>query len=330
MIAPFAFLILAACFMLAGHFAVQPAAWPRRAPRLAIALWQALSGATVVSLLLACVSVTLPGMSAAATLSEALHACATELQHQYSSPGGALVSTTGMSVLAFLSFRLIQALWINHRTTRRSRREHLATLRLIAHRDESGILFVEHHATAVYCVSDPRLRGAGAVVVTTGAREALTNKQLHLVLRHEWAHLRSRHDRLVLRSHSLAEALPWLPFFRIAHDQIAELVELHADDAVATRDRPDLAGALYRLAGGSPLNEPAGSLSATGPAALARVGRLVRPPAPLRRSGAALVAAAIVATAVAPVTLAVLPAGNGISHHCCDPFGQAVSFIGDA
>src|SRR3546814_1987486 len=116
MIGPVAFLILAAAFMLAGQFTLQSAAWPRRAPRLAIALWQALSGATVVSLLLACVSLTLPGMSAAATLSEAVRACAIELQHQYSSPAGAVVSTVGISLLTFLSIRLLRALWTNYRS----------------------------------------------------------------------------------------------------------------------------------------------------------------------------------------------------------------------
>src|SRR3546814_10643047 len=79
--------------------------------------------------------------------------------------------------------------------------------------------------------------------------------------------------------------------------------------------------------GGSPLNEPAGTLSATGPSALLRVGRLVRPPLPLRRGSAALVGAAIVAIGAAPATLAIFPAGNGVSHHCCTQFGQSSSIF---
>lgn len=328
MISPVAFLLMAGALMLAGHVHLRTAAWARRAPRLGIALWQALSGATVASLLLACVALTLPGMSPVATLGEAVRACAHELEHQYSTPAGAFVSTVGISLLVLLLVRLTRALWSNYRSARRTRLDHLATLELIAQPGAGGIFLLDHQSTAVYCVSNSRLGGgAGAVVVTTGAREALTGKQLRLVLRHERAHLSSRHDRLVLRSRALAEALPWLPFFRTAHDQITELVELHADDAVDPQDRPDLAGALYRLAGGGPLNEPVGSLSATGSSALMRAGRLIRPHVPLQRGGAALVIAAIVAIGAAPATLATFPTGTGISHHCCAPSGHPPSAI---
>jgi beta-lactamase regulating signal transducer with metallopeptidase domain len=329
MMSPVAFLLLAGIFMLIGQHYLRTAAWARRAPRLGIALWQALTGATVICLLLACVTLTLPGMSAAATLGEAVRACAHELKHQYSTPGGALVTTAGISALAILATRLTRALWSNKRRAQLARQKHLDTLELLARPDSDGTILLDHRSAAVYCVPDSRLgRRPGAVVMTTGARQALTRKQLHLVLRHERAHLRSRHDRLVLRSRSLAEALPWLPFFRIAHDQIAELVELHADDAVAFRDRPDLAHALYRLAGGEPIDQPAGALSATGSSAAVRVARLIRPHAPLPTRSAMLVITAIAVIAAAPATLAAYPAGTGISHHCCAALGQTTTPTG--
>jgi len=323
MIAPLAFLVLAGTFMLVGQSYLRTAAWPRRAPRLGIALWQALAGAVVACLLLACLSLILPGMSAAATVSEALHACAVDLKHRYSSPEGAAVSTAGIGLFVFLALRLQGALWNNHRSARRSRLDHLASLALVARPDASGVYSIDHQSTAIYCLPNSRLgSGAGTIVVTTGAREALTSKQLRLVLRHERAHLRSRHDRLVLRSRSLADALPWFPFFEAVHEQIAELVELHADDAVAPLDRPELAGALYRLAGGGTRIAPAASLSAARPAASTRVGRLVRPQIPLRRSGAALVMASIAAIGVAPAALAIFPTGTAFSHHCCERPGE--------
>lgn len=323
MIATLAFVGLAGMFMLIGQAYLRTASWPRRAPRLGIALWQALSGAVVACLMLACLSLILPGMSAAATMSEVLHACAVGLKQRYSSPEGAALSTAGVGLFLFLVLRLQAALWSNHRSARRSRRDHLARLALVARPDTGGVYSIDHQATAVYCLPKSRLgSGADAIVVTTGAREALTSKQLRLVLRHERAHLRSRHDRLVLRSRSLADALPWFPFFRAVREQIAELVELHADDAIAPQDRPELAGAIYRLAGGGTRIEPAASLSAARPAASIRVGRLVRPQVPLRRSGAALVMAAIAAIGVAPAALAIFPTG-AFSHHCCERPGQA-------
>lgn len=312
------FILLAGAFMLAGQFGLKTAEWPRRAPRLGIALWQALSGAAVVALLLACIALTLPGMSVVAALGEIIRVCVVELSHQYSSMTGAVISTLGILLLSILMGRLAAALWSRHRDAKRTQTRHLATLAKVARPTGDNVFHVDHAAAAVYCVADPRLRpGAGAVVVTRGAREALTQEQLRLVLRHERAHLRSRHDRLVLQSRALADALPWLPFFRTVHEQISILVEMHADDAVAPKDRPTLAVALYRLAGGGTPGAPAGALAAGGTGATMRARRLVLPYVPLRRTSVALVIGVIVAVGVAPAALALVPSDDALFHNCC-------------
>lgn len=312
------FLLLAGAFMLAGQFGLKTAEWPRRAPRLGIALWQALSGATVVSLLLACVALTLPGMSVVETLGEIIRVCVVELSHQYSSVASAVVSSLGIVLLSILFGRLAKALWSRQQEAKRARTRHLTALTRVARPTGDNVFHLDHDAAAVYCVADPR-RGAatGAVVVTRGAREALTHEQLGLVLRHERAHLRSRHDRLVLRSRALADALPWLPFFRTVHEQISSLVEMHADDAVAPKDRPTLAVALYRLAGGGTAGAPSGALGAGGAGATMRARRLVLPYVPLRRTSVALVVAAIFAVGAAPAALALVPSDDSLFHNCC-------------
>ncbi|QLQ10089.1 MAG: M56 family metallopeptidase [Nocardioidaceae bacterium] len=189
----------------------------------------------------------------------------------------------------------------------------------MSEQSDDGVFVLDHPSALVYCVPG---RGHGhpgdVVVMTRTAREALTDEQLELVLSHERAHLRSRHGKLVERSRALASALPFLPFFRVAHEQIAELAEMHADDAVEPDHRRALADALYRLSvanrGGT---LPSGTLGAAGPSVVVRARRLLLPREPLKHTVVAVIAAMIVGIATAPLALAFLPAGTGISHDCC-------------
>ena len=75
--------------------------WVDRSPRLGILAWQALTVSIVVSVILAGVSLALPVMPAIGGLADFLQACAVVLRAQYSTPGGAAVSTAG-AILAFV------------------------------------------------------------------------------------------------------------------------------------------------------------------------------------------------------------------------------------
>lgn len=312
------FFALAAGFMLAGQFGLARARWPHRAPRLAIALWQALAGAAVLSLLLGSISLALPGFSPVGTAGEIIHACFFELRRQYSTASGATISAIGFGLFLFLSWRLTTTVMRYHRDATLSRRRHRKRLALVESRLGRDVAVVDHDSAAVYCIPNGRMSRTGKIIVTSGANDLLTDKQLEVVLRHERAHLRARHDRLVQRSRALAEALPLLPFFAVAHQEIVNLVEMHADDAIATGDQPELATALLRLAVSTQPLVPSGSLAATGGATLARARRLVRPQPPLRRATAGLIVAAIVGTGAAPAVLAVYSGGaGGFTHTCC-------------
>lgn len=319
MIGALALLLLAFVLMCAGQSWLPRARWPQRAPRLAIAVWQTLAGSVIASLALACLALTIPGLSAASTLGEVLRACVVEISRQYSTPGGALMSTLVLVALVVLMGRVSVALWRQRRESARSRGDHVARLSIVSEQSDDGVFVLDHPSALVYCVPG---RGHGhpgdVVVMTRTAREALTDEQLELVLSHERAHLRSRHGKLVERSRALASALPFLPFFRVAHEQIAELAEMHADDAVEPDHRRALADALYRLSvanrGGT---LPSGTLGAAGPSVVVRARRLLLPREPLKHTVVAVIAAMIVGIATAPLALAFLPAGTGISHDCC-------------
>ncbi len=116
---------------------------------------------------------------------------------------------------------------------------------------------------------------------------------------HEKAHVRSRHDLLVLPFQAWGTALGWLPGVRAAAESVAELTEMLADDWAARRSTSaTLARALavVALAG-----VPAGSgvvgsqtPAVAGRSVAARVSRLLHPyPLPLWQLTCVYVAAAL-------------------------------------
>src|SRR5581483_3535026 len=100
-------------------------------------------------------------------------------------------------------------------------------------------------------------------------------RQLQAVLAHERAHLRCRHHLMLAAAAALARAFPRVPLFAQAGPELGVLAEMAAD-AAARRHGPDhLAKALVILARAG--TRPA-ALAAGGPAAIARIQRLLAPP----------------------------------------------------
>ena len=89
----------------------------------------------------------------------------------------------------------------------RDRRRHRALLSLLAHGDPKvpGALVVDYPAAAAYCVPGLRSR----IVISAGALDLLDQAELAAVLAHERAHLRERHDLVLLPFTALARAFPW-------------------------------------------------------------------------------------------------------------------------
>jgi len=311
-----------ATMLMACQYALPSATWLHRAPRLGIAVWQVAIAAVTVSFVLGMMALTMPGLSAAAALAEFARACVIELQRQYAHPGWATLTTVSLAILGLLAWRMTSTLWSQRRADLRAQRDHLADLALVAEPGRQGVLNVDHEAAAVYCLpGNPRAGTHDTVVVTTGARAALSDAQLDLVLRHEHAHLNSRHARLVARARALNRAFPRVGFFRVAHDQIALLAELQADDAVRAHERRSLAGALYQLAIRNQRVPTANGLSATGSDVILRARRLMRPHEPLGRTAQTILATSILLLGTTPVVLSLIPGGLSESHDCCSTAG---------
>jgi Zn-dependent protease with chaperone function len=290
------------------------ASWPRRSPAAAILLWQALglaAGLAAVGALLA-VGVSGQGTRPRGVLSGlgmlASRLASGQLLDSHASPLVTAVRATalaaGLALLTALCLMLVLA-FTDAIGARRRQRELLA---LLAHGDPKapGALVVDSPAAAAYCL--PGIRSQ--IVVSVGTLDLLAPAELAAVLAHERAHLRARHDLVLIPFTSLRRAFPGSRVITQAHRTVALLVEMMADDR-ALRVRGllarELATALLRFGTAGTACTPAGALAAAEGELTARVNRLLTPPPPLSRplqAGVVLAAALLVA---APLLLLVLP-----------------------
>lgn len=285
----------------AGGWLLARARWSQRAPGLAVAAWQAMSISALLATVLAGLVLAVPRSALGAGLAELVHACVWALRAQYG-PIGPLVGAAGAALAGGVAARAAYCLVAELASAVRARRRHAALLAPIAHTDPRlEALVVPHHTAAAYCLPGHR------PVLTTAALAALDTQQLALVLAHERAHLRWRHHLPVGLARALHRAFPGIPLFRHAAERVPELVEMLADDA-ATRhgDRHHYAAALVLLAEAA--TTPAPALAAGGPAALARVHRLVTPHRPLALWHRTTLALALLVLIALPVIVAAAPA----------------------
>lgn len=294
------------------------AAWPSRAPRLAMFAWFSLSVSVVLALVAAGVLLIVPATGLHRGLADFMAACLRALEYRHGIIGGSMLG--GLSFFLALGLPVLFAAsgLAEFLRVRRGRRRHLRDLRMSARRDRgTGALVVDHDTAAAYCLPG---RG-GVIVVTTGAMRAVDGDGLAAVLDHERAHLTGRHHVLTALAGALHRPLCFLPLFADLPDQIAHLVELRADDVAAARSgRRVLAASLLAFAESSlarALPDPAPALSAAGPGTVDRMRRLVATPRRLNRPGAFGIAASGTAAMVLPVAVTVASLATVTYMACC-------------
>ena len=296
------------------------ARWPRRSPAAAIMLWQAMGlgwGVAAIGTLAALGADPVgPGVAggAFAVLDNAARNVAREVR-----PPGFLAALrllclgASAALLALLCWVLIAAAG----AVLRDRRRHRALLSLLAHGDPKvpGALVVDHPAAAAYCVPGLRSR----IVISAGALDLLDQAELAAVLAHERAHLRERHDLVLLPFTALARAFPWSVLVQRSYASVALLVEMLADDHAA-RQRParELVTALIRVGSAGSPGSPAGTLAmadgeddedgeVADSGVTARVERLLTPSPGLSLPAHVLVCGVAAALVVVPAALLVMP-----------------------
>ncbi|GAB1818222.1 M56 family metallopeptidase [Herbidospora sp. RD11066] len=279
-----------------------------RAPRLAIAVWQAASFSVVASLLLAVFVVVVPAHLVGHGLADLFEACAELLSFRIDLGSAAVAALTfGAVVCVRVASTTIAVLRRSHQ----ARGRHSDALALIGRHDqELGALVVDYDEGLAYCLPGRN----GHAVITTGALAALTPAQVAAVLAHEHAHLRGRHHLVLAAAEALDRAFPGVPLFRTGRSEAARLIELLADDVAARRhERVDIAAALVGLATG---RVPAFALGAGGETALVRVLRMLRPEAPLGRAERLAGVLAVALLIGGPAAMAVTPGiSEMIAHH---------------
>ncbi len=305
-----------------GASALTQASWPRRSPAAAILLWQALGLASGLAAVGTLIGLAMPASNAGVVRSVlqvgallrsgevfrlfGLFGMFGMFGRQASMPTVVVAVrltclAAGLVLLALLCWVLVAVSVAAVQARRRQR----ALLRLLAHGDPKvpGALVVDYPSAAAYCL--PGLRSQ--IVVSVGTLELLGRGELAAVLAHERAHLRERHDLVLLPFTALRRAFPRSATCTDAQRSVALLVEMLADDR-ALRGRParELVSALVRFGTAGACPAPAGALAAGEGEVAARVTRLLKPVRPLPTAVVLAICLASALLVAAPITLLVV------------------------
>jgi Zn-dependent protease with chaperone function len=272
--------------------------WPARDPVGALLVWQAIGLAGGLALLGSGVVYGLAPLGP--TLPAALRAA-----------GGTLVVgelpdlgfTHVVALLAALALalRLVGVLVAVTLRTLRARQRHRDLLDLLATPwpDVPHARVLDHPLPVAYCLPGLRSR----LVVSAGVLDALDPPAVKAVLAHEQAHLRERHDLVVLPFVAWGATAPFVRGMVCAQVAVAALVEMRADDVASAAVTPkQLTGALRTVGGAA----PAAALSSFTDALDRRLLRITSPPAPLPAAVRVLVRLAAVGLVAVPTGLLLL------------------------
>ncbi|MEJ3657286.1 M56 family metallopeptidase [Actinomycetes bacterium KLBMP 9759] len=269
------------------------ARWPSRDPVGALLVWQAVGLAGGLALLgagvvygLAPLGPTLPS-AFQALLADPLDLRPLGVTHALALIAAVMLAFWLVGVLAAVTFR-----------TLRARRRHRDLLDLLATPWPAapGARVLDHPVPVAYCLPGMRSR----LVLSAGVLDALDPPAVRAVLAHERAHLRERHDLVVLPFVAWGATAPFVQGMVCAQVAVAALIEMRADDVAAARVAPaELTGALRSMGGAA----PAAALSSFTAALDRRLHRIVEPPPPLPLGLKVLVRVAAVALVALPTLL---------------------------
>jgi Zn-dependent protease with chaperone function len=271
--------------------------WPLRAPRAAIALWQAIGingalasiGTGIALAVQPLHKGLIPGLGD-------LIGVATGTR---TAPVNGLDEACGLTLAAIVVAVLVAGLAITTVRTIATRRRHRILLDLVSvpAAQLPGTVLLRDPGVTAYCIPGVRPR----IVVSDGAVELLDRGELTAVVDHERGHLHEHHDLALLPFSSMIEMLDWMPYVARAPRAVANLLEMAADDyAIRNNDRRVLASAVVNMAASGAT--PSCAFAVTGGSLSHRVERLVTP-RPLTRLGAAAVLTSAAALVVGPLLI---------------------------
>jgi Zn-dependent protease with chaperone function len=273
--------------------------WPVRDPVGALLVWQAIGLAGGLALLGSGVMYGLSPLGP--TLTTAVGGAVDALV-----AGNLLAVLDITHVLALLAalalaLRLVGVLIAVTVRTLRARRRHRDLLDLLGTPWPAvpGARVLDHPIPVAYCLPGLRSR----LVVSAGVLDTLEPAAVRAVLAHERAHLRERHDLVVLPFVAWGATAPFVRGMVSAQLAVAALIEMRADDVAAGEvPRAQLTGALRTMGGAA----PAAALSSFTDALDHRLERVSDPPPSLPAPVRALIRLAAVALVIVPTGLLLL------------------------
>ena len=263
------------------------AAWPLRAPRAAIVLWQSIALAAVLSAFSAGIAIAsrlfVPGEDGrpTATFTGEIDILGWPLWTAY---------VTVFALTLMVGARLVVSVLNVAIGTRRRRAHHRMVVDLVgaSHSRAPQLRILDVAEPLAYCLPGVRSR----VVLSEGALKTLSAREITAIVKHEHAHLRARHDLVLEMFTAVHAAFPRFVRSANALTAVRLLIESLADDAaVRTTGPTPLARALVACAAG---RTPKGALAAGGPTIVVRVRRLGGKPNSLILAAGAYTAAAAV------------------------------------
>jgi Zn-dependent protease with chaperone function len=276
------------------------ARWPGRDPVGALLVWQAVGLAGGLALLGAGLVYGLSpfGRSPLTALGGVSDAWTTG----HAPSGMRADHVLALLAAALLAVRLIGVLAVVTTRTLLARKRHRGLLDVLGTPWPAvpGARVLDHPLPVAYCLPGLRSR----LVVSAGVLDNLDPHQVRAVLAHEQAHLRERHDLVVLPFVAWGATAPFVRGMVCAQLAVAALIEMRADDVATARTcATELTGALRTMGG----TAPAAALSSFTTALDHRLRRVTSPPAPLPFSLRLLVRLLAVAMVGVPTVLLVLP-----------------------
>lgn len=272
------------------------ARWPGRDPVGALLVWQAVGFAGGLALVGAGVVYGLAplGESVPGALGALGPAAARAPAPDGLGPSHWLALLVALVVLA----RLLGVLAVTTIRTVRVRRRHRDLLDVLGTPWPAapGARVLDHPVPVAYCLPGRRSR----LVLSVGVLDALDPAGVRAVLAHEQAHLRERHDLVVLPFVAWGATAPFVQGMACAQFAVAALIEMRADDVARSRAAPaELVGALRTVGGWAPV----AALSSFTAALEHRIDRITVPPTPLPVAVRVLVRLGAAALVALPVVL---------------------------
>lgn len=227
------------------------ARWAYRRPTLGLLVWQLVALVGGISMIS---SLVLLGAATFATdLPDAANGMWRFVTNNELPEGSSVWSLLALSGALFLTAHLLLNLLVTVVYAERERARHAQLINLLSEpmTDRPDMRLIDTRAPVAYC-----LPGAlkSITVLTAGLIDILDEDELLAVIEHERAHVRLRHDIVLILFTAWKVSLPWLPTARNASREVALLLEMHADDnALKSIDRGSLARAITLVSEGGAL-----------------------------------------------------------------------------